>query len=48
MSALVVDTHAIVWYLAGDTRLSPAATLAIDSATSNGEPIFVQSICLVD
>ena len=30
MSALVVDTHAIVWYLAGDPRLSGKAEAALE------------------
>ena len=48
MPAVAVDTHAIVWYLAGDPRLSARAAAALDLATSEGEPIFVPSICLVE
>ncbi len=48
MSAVVADTHTIVWYLANDPRLSPAAILALDQATASGEPIYVSSICLVE
>jgi PIN domain nuclease of toxin-antitoxin system len=46
MSAVVVDTHTIVWYLSADSRLS--ATAALDSATAAGEHIHVPSICLVE
>jgi PIN domain nuclease of toxin-antitoxin system len=48
MPAVAVDTHAIVWYLAGDARLSANAAAALVFATADGEPIFVPSICLVE
>jgi len=48
MSAVAVDTHAIVWYLANDRRLSAKAMNALDSATNAGEVIHVPSICLVE
>lgn len=48
MPGLVVDTHAIIWYLAGDARLSAKAAGALDSATASGEFIHVPSICLVE
>ncbi|MCC6537403.1 MAG: PIN domain-containing protein [Bryobacterales bacterium] len=48
MPALAVDTHAIVWYLAGDPRLSATATAALDQATAEGETIHVPSVCLVE
>jgi PIN domain nuclease of toxin-antitoxin system len=48
MAAVAVDTHAIVWYLSSDPRLSATATAALDSATAAGELIHVPSICLVE
>jgi PIN domain nuclease of toxin-antitoxin system len=48
MAAVAVDTHAIVWYLANDIRLSKKAAEAMDSATAAGEAIHVPSICLVE
>lgn len=48
MPAVAVDTHAIVWYLSADRRLSPRATAILDSATAAGEFIYVPSICLVE
>ena len=48
MPAVVVDTHAIVWYLSADPRLSANAAGALDSATAAGERIHVPSICLVE
>lgn len=48
MASVVVDTHTIVWYLGGDSRLSRNATQALDNATTNGEPIYIPAICLVE
>jgi len=36
MAAVAVDTHAIVWYLANDIRLSKKAAEAMDLATAAG------------
>ena len=48
MPELAVDTHTIVWYLADDPRLSTRASSALDKAASDGDPIYVPSICLVE
>ncbi len=48
MAAVVVDTHAVVWYLLKDPRLSKVAEAALDAATGDGDPIYVPSICLVE
>lgn len=48
MASVAVDTHAIVWYLAGDARLSLKAMATLDGATVCGDPIYVPSICLVE
>jgi hypothetical protein len=49
MPGIVVDTHTIVWYLAGDSRLSTTAVEVLDSMTAAaGEPIYVPAICLVE
>ena len=48
MSAVVVDTHTIVWYLSNDPRLSATAAAALDRATAEGELIYVPSVCLVE
>ena len=48
MPAVAVDTHAIVWYLSADPRLSATAAGLLDSATAAGEFIHVPSICLVE
>lgn len=48
MLAVAVDTHAIVWYLSNDRRLSGKAIEALDRASAAGEYIYVPSICLVE
>lgn len=48
MPDVVVDTHAIVWYLSDDPRMSLKAFAALDTATTEGAAIHVPSICLVE
>ena len=48
MGAVAVDTHAIVWYLNDDPRLSSSASEVLDRATAEGELIYVPSVCLVE
>ena len=48
MSAVAVDTHTVVWYLANDRRLSVKATNNLDSATAGGRVIHVPSICPIE
>lgn len=44
----VADTHALVWYLLADARLSARARRAFDDAVASGDTIGVPSICLVE
>jgi PIN domain nuclease of toxin-antitoxin system len=47
MSGVVSDTHALIWYLLDDARLSPHAAAEFDAA--DGERIvYVPTICLVE
>jgi len=48
MASVVADTHAIVWYIHDDSKLSAAALSAMDSELSGGDPIFVASMSLVE
>ena len=48
MSAVVADTHALVWYLFEQERLSPAATQALDAAAEGPDAILVSAISLVE
>jgi PIN domain nuclease of toxin-antitoxin system len=42
--ALVLDTHAVIWYLSDSKQLSPTARLIITTEEKNGESIFVSAI----
>jgi PIN domain nuclease of toxin-antitoxin system len=47
MSA-VLDTHAVLWYLANSSELSPLARTTIEGAIRNSEDIYVSAISLVE
>jgi PIN domain nuclease of toxin-antitoxin system len=47
MSGVVSDTHAQLWYLANDARLSRNAGEAFESSIQDGK-IYVPSICVVE
>jgi len=44
----IADTHAVLWYLYDDSRLSLTARTAFEDAAIAGETIGVSSISLVD
>jgi PIN domain nuclease of toxin-antitoxin system len=46
--AVVVDTHAAVWYLTNSSRLSSTAARALDAANAGGDAILIPSISLVE
>jgi PIN domain nuclease of toxin-antitoxin system len=48
VSAVVADTHTILWYLAADPHLSLAAREAMEKATADGDPILIPTICIVE
>lgn len=48
MSAVVTDTHAIIWYLRSPEKLSINAMNALDNALNNSESIFISAISLVE
>jgi PIN domain nuclease of toxin-antitoxin system len=48
MPSVVADTHAAVWYLSNDRRLSRAAGSAMDEANAGGDPILIPAISLVE
>lgn len=47
MSAVVADTHAIVWYVVQTARLSAPALGALDEASASGG-LYVPSVCFVE
>jgi PIN domain nuclease of toxin-antitoxin system len=48
MSAVLADTHTIVWYFNPPGKLTPAAMAALDGATQAGAPIYVVAISIVE
>lgn len=48
MIVATADTHALLWYLWNDGRLSAAARQAFEAAAQNGDAIAVSSISLVE
>jgi len=48
MIAAVADTHAVVWYLAEDARLSQSAKKVFEVSAQNGEQIAISAISLVE
>jgi PIN domain nuclease of toxin-antitoxin system len=48
MSAVVADTHAIIWYLRSPEKLSTNALTFLDNALNNSESIFISAISIVE
>src|SRR6266478_3051495 len=48
MSAVVADTHALLWYLNNNPLLSVPARTAFENAEQTGQPIYVPSIVIVE
>lgn len=48
MVRAVADTHAVVWYLYDDARLSPTARTWIEDAAAAGEQTALSSITLAE
>jgi PIN domain nuclease of toxin-antitoxin system len=48
MTGVVADTHALIWYLLDDSRLSLQAGAALDAATAAGHKIYLPTICIVE
>ncbi|MFN8496483.1 MAG: type II toxin-antitoxin system VapC family toxin [Anaerolineae bacterium] len=48
MIRVVADTHALIWYLYNDPRLSPLAGSVMDAADAGGDQVALSSISLVE
>jgi PIN domain nuclease of toxin-antitoxin system len=48
MPGLVLDTHAVLWYVQASPRLSAKALVEMQTATQQGEPLLVSSVSLVE
>ncbi len=44
----VADTHAVIWYIYNDARLSTVARIFIETTAANGNQIGVSSITLIE
>jgi PIN domain nuclease of toxin-antitoxin system len=44
----MADTHAVIWYLFGDQRLSPAAKAFLEATTAGENQIGLSSITLAE
>lgn len=41
---IVLDTHALIWWVNGDAELSPAARSSIEDTLAGGAPVLVSAI----
>ncbi len=48
MTSLVVDTHALVWYIVEPQKLSMNAIDALDRANEQGDFIYLSAISLIE
>lgn len=48
MSPVVLDTHAVVWWLLDSPRLSTVANERIEGAIASGNGVYVSSISIVE
>lgn len=48
MLAAIADTHAVIWYIFADQRLSSQARKAIDKAADQGLHVGVSTITLAE
>ena len=48
MIRAVADTHAVIWYLYDDPRLSETARATIEAAAASGEQVAFSSITLAE
>lgn len=48
MTAIVVDTNAVIWFLSEPSQLSVAAKNIMSSAVLNGSSIFIPSMTVIE
>ncbi len=48
MSAVVIDTHVLIWYTSKSSLLSTNARVALETAENHGELIYVPAIVVVE
>ena len=47
-TAVVADTHTLVWHFLKSAKLSPTAMAAISQASLAGEQVYVASVSIVE
>jgi PIN domain nuclease of toxin-antitoxin system len=48
MSAVIADTHILIWYITNPTTLSGDAYSALDKAIKDGHPTYISTISIVE
>ncbi|MFP4101588.1 hypothetical protein [Coleofasciculus sp.] len=48
MSSVIADTHAIIWYLFDQNKLSKMAFDTLDQSIHQGGQIYISSISLIE
>ena len=48
MASLVLDTHAVAWYVLNPRQLSEAALSAIEASIASGDPVYLSAISIVE
>ncbi len=48
MTAVVADTHTVIWYIVEPERLSENVSLALEQATNTGQSIYLSAISIVE
>ena len=48
MSSLVLDTHAVIWFLDNSPRLSQVARETIRAAITAGHPVFISAVTVAE
>lgn len=48
MSAVVLDTHAVIWYLSKSQRIPPAVVALIRRTINAGDPLYVSAISVLE
>ncbi len=48
MTAVVADTHTIIWYVVEPQRLSLNASSSLDQASNTGQSIYISTISIVE
>jgi PIN domain nuclease of toxin-antitoxin system len=48
MTAVVIDTHVLIWYISDIERLSKTAIDVLERSSEDSQPIYISSISLIE